>query len=61
VHYSATIWRWYKNWVMNKGKVVKAYGERWYRVWVFFLAWSTIISRYVAHCGGFNIDYSRIH
>jgi cyclopropane fatty-acyl-phospholipid synthase-like methyltransferase len=47
VHYSATIWRWYKNWVMNKDKVVKTYGERWYRVWVFFLAWSTIISRYV--------------
>jgi hypothetical protein len=45
VHYSATIWRWYKNWVSNKDKVVQAYGDRWYRVWVFFLAWSTIISR----------------
>ncbi|CAG7851807.1 Sphingolipid C9-methyltransferase 2 {ECO:0000303/PubMed:19028992} Short=C-9-MT2 {ECO:0000303/PubMed:19028992}; {ECO:0000269/PubMed:19028992} [Serendipita indica DSM 11827] len=45
VHYSATIWRWYKNWVSNKDKVIAAYGERWYRVWVFFLAWSTIASR----------------
>ena len=45
VHYSATIFRWYQNWVSNKDKVVAAYGERWYRIWVFFLAWSVIISR----------------
>ncbi|KAH8119408.1 sphingolipid C9-methyltransferase [Phellopilus nigrolimitatus] len=45
VHYSATIYRWYKNWVSNKDKVVAAYGERWYKIWVFFLAYSTIISR----------------
>ncbi|KII85568.1 hypothetical protein PLICRDRAFT_116276 [Plicaturopsis crispa FD-325 SS-3] len=45
VHYSATLYRWYKNWVSNKEKVVEKYGERWYRIWVFFLAYSTIISR----------------
>ncbi|KAF8634688.1 hypothetical protein AX17_004125 [Amanita inopinata Kibby_2008] len=45
VHYSATIHRWYMNWVSNKEKVVEKYGERWYRIWVFFLAYSTIISR----------------
>ncbi|KAG1721196.1 sphingolipid C9-methyltransferase [Suillus paluster] len=45
VHYSATIWRWYLNWVNNRQKVEEKYGERWYRVWVFFLAYSTIISR----------------
>lgn len=47
VHYSATIYRWYKNWVSNKEKILEAYGDRWYRVWVFFLAYSTIISRSV--------------
>jgi cyclopropane fatty-acyl-phospholipid synthase-like methyltransferase len=47
VHYSATIYRWYKNWVSNKDKVIEAYGERWYRIWVFFLAWSVISSRLV--------------
>ncbi|KAI6121181.1 cyclopropane fatty acid synthase domain-containing protein [Pisolithus sp. B1] len=36
VHYSATL---------MEMKVVEKYGERWYRIWVFFLAWSTIISR----------------
>ncbi|KAG1830414.1 sphingolipid C9-methyltransferase [Suillus variegatus] len=45
VHYSATIWRWYLNWVSNRKEVVDKYGERWYRIWVFFLAYSTIISR----------------
>ncbi|TFK68063.1 sphingolipid C9-methyltransferase [Pluteus cervinus] len=45
VHYSATIYRWYKNWVSNKDKVLEHYGERWYRIWVLFLAWSTIASR----------------
>ena len=32
VHYSATLWRWYRNWLANKEKVVAKYGDRWYRV-----------------------------
>ncbi|CRG89933.1 hypothetical protein PISL3812_06972 [Talaromyces islandicus] len=45
VHYSATIWRWYRNWVGN-GETIKAkYGQRWYRIWELFLAWSVIASR----------------
>lgn len=32
VHYSATMWRWYRNWVGNKEKVLEKYGGRWYRV-----------------------------
>lgn len=47
VHYSATIYRWYQNWVSNKEKVLAKYGDRWYRIWVFFLAYSVITSRYV--------------
>ncbi|KAK4546233.1 Sphingolipid C9-methyltransferase 2 [Oleoguttula mirabilis] len=45
VHYSATLWRWYRNWLANKDKVVGKYGDRWFRIWEFFLAYSTIISR----------------
>ncbi|GLB41154.1 putative mycolic acid cyclopropane synthetase [Lyophyllum shimeji] len=45
VHYSATIFRWYKNWLSNKDQVVAKYGDRWFRIWAFFLAYSTIISR----------------
>lgn len=45
VHYSATLWRWYRNWVANKDKVEAKYGQRWYRIWEYFLAYSTIVSR----------------
>lgn len=32
VHYSATLWRWYRNWMANKDKVEAKYGSRWFRV-----------------------------
>jgi cyclopropane fatty-acyl-phospholipid synthase-like methyltransferase len=45
VHYSTTIFRWYENWMNNKEKVIEKYGVRWFRVWEFFLAYSTVIAR----------------
>ncbi|KAL2911418.1 hypothetical protein HK105_209115 [Polyrhizophydium stewartii] len=45
LHYSTTIFRWYQNWMSNKDKVVAKYGVRWFRIWEFFLAYSTIIAR----------------
>jgi len=57
VHYSATIYRWYKNWVSNKEKVLAKYGDRWYRVWVFFLAYSVITSRQ----GGASVFQITLH
>ncbi|KAH8704939.1 putative fatty acid methyltransferase [Talaromyces proteolyticus] len=45
VHYAATIWRWYGIWKSNKGDVVAKYGERWYRIWLYFLASATIQAR----------------
>lgn len=45
VHYSATLWRWYRNWLANADKVKAKYGVRWYRIWEYFLAYSTIVSR----------------
>jgi cyclopropane fatty-acyl-phospholipid synthase-like methyltransferase len=44
-HYMWTIRRWHDNWISNKEKVIAAYGERWFRIWHFFLAWSSIIAR----------------
>lgn len=32
VHYSATLWRWYRNWMANREKVEAKYGARWFRV-----------------------------
>lgn len=45
VHYSATLYRWYLNWLSNKDQVEAKYGVRWHRVWSWFLAWATIASR----------------
>jgi len=45
VHYSTTLWKWYRNWLANKEKVEAKYGNRWYRIWEYFLAYSTIVSR----------------
>jgi cyclopropane fatty-acyl-phospholipid synthase-like methyltransferase len=43
VHYGMTIHRWYQNWVKNKAKVIAGYGDRWYRLWEIFLAWSVLV------------------
>lgn len=32
VHYSATLWRWYRNWLGNRDKVEAKYGSRWFKV-----------------------------
>lgn len=32
VHYSATIWRWYRNWLANEADVTAKYGLRWFKV-----------------------------
>ena len=42
VHYSATIKRWYDNWKANEAVITAKYGQRWYRLWLWFLAWSVI-------------------
>ena len=44
IHYSYTIERWYRNWLSNKDKILAAYGERWFRLWNTFLAWSVLIA-----------------
>lgn len=38
-----TIQRWFDNWMSNRDAIVAAYGERWFRIWRFFLAWSVLI------------------
>lgn len=44
VHYSWTIRRWHENWMSHREKIIENYGERWYRIWHFFLAWSCEIA-----------------
>lgn len=42
-HYVYTLRAWRDHWKSNKEAVLKAYGERWYRLWYFFLHWSSLI------------------
>jgi sphingolipid C9-methyltransferase len=43
-HYRLTIRKWHANWMRNREAVIAVYGERWYRIWHFFLAWSVTIA-----------------
>lgn len=43
-HYACTLRAWYKNWQGNREAILAAYGERWFRIWNFFLAWSILIA-----------------
>ncbi|SCV72021.1 BQ2448_4715 [Microbotryum intermedium] len=49
VHYSATLHRWYENWMSNRDAITAKYGDRWYRgsrqIWLYFLASAVITSR----------------
>jgi sphingolipid C9-methyltransferase len=40
IHYALTIKRWHDNWQKHRPAVLKAYGERWFRLWHLFLGWS---------------------
>ena len=42
-HYVLTLRAWRDHWVSNRENVIRAYGERWYRLWYFFLHWSALI------------------
>lgn len=44
-HYSQTLHSWQKTWEAKKSAIVKVYGERSWRRWRVFLAWSVRIAR----------------
>ena len=42
-HYVRTLRDWRDLWVSNREAIIPAYGERWFRLWKFFLHWSALI------------------
>lgn len=61
VHYSATLWRWYRNWTANRDKVVAKYGERWFRVWSYRrLDMGSFFTNTVCQIWEFFLAYSTI-
>jgi cyclopropane fatty-acyl-phospholipid synthase-like methyltransferase len=39
-HYCYTIKKWHDNWLAHEAQIVESYGQRWFRIWNFFLAWA---------------------
>ena len=46
-----------QNWLSNEEKVLAKYGSRWFRIWSFFLASATIVSRQ----GGASVFQLTLH
>ncbi|KAF4663763.1 hypothetical protein FOL47_005575 [Perkinsus chesapeaki] len=45
IQYAETISRWLDNCIKNKNTMVSSFGDKWYRIWIIFLAWSVMIAR----------------
>ncbi len=44
-HYVLTIRAWAENWERQREAIVASFGERWFRIWSFFLAWSSLVAK----------------
>lgn len=44
-HYSKTLWYWLEEWRANQKSIASKYGEKMWRRWEVFLAWSVRIAR----------------
>jgi cyclopropane fatty-acyl-phospholipid synthase-like methyltransferase len=42
-HYALTLRDWLASWERARPQIVERHGERWFRVWQFFLAWSRLV------------------
>jgi cyclopropane fatty-acyl-phospholipid synthase-like methyltransferase len=45
VWYADLLARQYRRWHQRHAHIVSVYGERWWRVWAVYLAWSTVMAR----------------
>jgi cyclopropane fatty-acyl-phospholipid synthase-like methyltransferase len=43
-HYAQTLRLWRANWEARRERISAEHGERWFRIWQFFLAWSQIVA-----------------
>lgn len=43
-HYGQTLRLWRMNWETHRARITAEHGERWFRIWQFFLAWSQIVA-----------------
>ncbi|HEY0013805.1 MAG TPA: cyclopropane-fatty-acyl-phospholipid synthase family protein [Allosphingosinicella sp.] len=57
-HYSHTLEEWYRRTVMHKDEIVGMYDERFYRMWLFYLAGSESAFRY-GGMGNWQVQFVR--
>lgn len=58
LHYAFTLREWYKRTVRNRAKIVDLYDERFYRMWIFYLAGATAAFENGGMCN-YQIQFSR--
>jgi cyclopropane-fatty-acyl-phospholipid synthase len=58
LHYALTLDEWYDRTVAAKAQIVELYDERFYRMWLFYLAGAASAFRYGDHCN-FQLQYIR--
>ena len=58
LHYAFTLREWYKRTVRNRDKIVALYDERFYRMWIFYLAGATAAFENGGMCN-YQIQFSR--
>ena len=58
LHYAFTLREWYKRTVRNRDKIVALYDERFYRMWIFYLAGATAAFANGGMCN-YQIQFSR--
>ncbi|MGB7405192.1 MAG: class I SAM-dependent methyltransferase, partial [Pacificimonas sp.] len=58
VHYAHTIHHWYDRCVAAKDKLVEMYDERFYRMWIFYLAGAETVFRHGGMCN-YQLQYVR--
>ncbi|MEO9601110.1 class I SAM-dependent methyltransferase [Parasphingorhabdus sp.] len=58
LHYAFTLREWYKRTLENQDKIIALYDERFYRMWIFYLAGATAAFEYGGMCN-YQIQFSR--
>ncbi len=58
LHYAFTLREWYKRTVQNREKIIALYDERFYRMWIFYLAGATAAFENGGMCN-YQIQFSR--
>ncbi|QKG71875.1 SAM-dependent methyltransferase [Erythrobacter mangrovi] len=58
VHYGKTIRKWYANCIDNREAIVALYDERFFRMWMFYLAGAATVFEYGGMCN-YQIQFAR--